>query len=135
MPGSHVHVAVRVKPSSEASDFICVVDDPPTLILKRGGQAGGRRTTSDLNAGLYQFHLTAVMERASNEAVYGKAAAQVVQSVMDGYNGTIMAYGQTGSGALPGRELAVARRVQLPPHPRTPARQSAGAEGRGSARE
>merc|ERR1719174_865502 len=39
-----------------------------------------------------------VMVNASQEQVFELCAADVVRSVMDGYNGTVMAYGQTGAG-------------------------------------
>ncbi|CAM9387182.1 unnamed protein product, partial [Chrysoparadoxa australica] len=35
---------------------------------------------------------------ASQEDVFQRSCVDVVDSVADGYNGTIMAYGQTGSG-------------------------------------
>ncbi|KAL2516815.1 Armadillo repeat-containing kinesin-like protein 3 [Abeliophyllum distichum] len=41
---------------------------------------------------------TAAREFASQKRVYEVVAKPVVESVLDGYNGTIMAYGQTGTG-------------------------------------
>src|SRR5690606_30963773 len=35
---------------------------------------------------------------SQQEEVYEKTAREIVESVLQGYNGTIMAYGQTGSG-------------------------------------
>jgi Cdc6-like AAA superfamily ATPase len=35
---------------------------------------------------------------STQENVYGDTAYPIVQSVIEGYNGTIFAYGQTGTG-------------------------------------
>lgn len=46
-----------------------------------------------------QFSFDAVFsERATQRKIYDTCAAPVVQSVLEGYNGTIFAYGQTGAG-------------------------------------
>lgn len=46
-----------------------------------------------------QFTFDAVFDGASKqEAVFGCVAQPIIDSVMNGYNGTIFAYGQTGTG-------------------------------------
>ena len=46
-----------------------------------------------------QFSFDAVFsENATQRKIYDTCAAPVVQSVLEGYNGTIFAYGQTGCG-------------------------------------
>ena len=45
------------------------------------------------------FEFDSVFEpAASQQRVYEEVGAPIVQSVLEGYNGTILAYGQTGSG-------------------------------------
>eukprot|EP00966_Prymnesium_polylepis_P235021 5435833-Prymnesium_polylepis.1 len=45
------------------------------------------------------FELDSVFDPdASQQSVYDEVAAPTLQSVLSGYNGTILAYGQTGSG-------------------------------------
>ncbi len=48
-----------------------------------------------------QFSFDAVFsEQATQRKIYDTCAAPVVQSVLEGYNGTIFAYGQTGAGKV-----------------------------------
>ena len=44
--------------------------------------------------------LSLSIENSSNTqiSIYDGAASEIIQKVMDGYNGTIFAYGQTGTG-------------------------------------
>ncbi|ETW08636.1 hypothetical protein H310_01172 [Aphanomyces invadans] len=45
------------------------------------------------------FHFDDVLgSQVTQEQVYQRVAAEAVESVMNGYNGTVMAYGQTGAG-------------------------------------
>eukprot|EP01050_Picozoa_sp_SAG11_P023588 SAG11_NODE_4780_length_1768_cov_1.588376_1_plen_447_part_10 len=44
------------------------------------------------------FRFDSVLDNASQETMYEVCAEDITQSVLDGYNGTIMAYGQTGAG-------------------------------------
>ena len=54
---------------------------------------------SNLTEETKQFSFDAVFsEHATQRKVYDTCAAPVVQSVLEGYNGTIFAYGQTGAG-------------------------------------
>jgi kinesin family protein 6/9 len=46
----------------------------------------------------WQFDLSKVLHNAGQELVYDTAARDIVDSVLEGYNGTLMAYGQTGAG-------------------------------------
>ena len=39
-------------------------------------------------------------EKSSQRHIYDVCAAPVVQSVLEGYNGTVFAYGQTGAGKV-----------------------------------
>ena len=52
-----------------------------------------------IDGGTKQFSFDAVFsENVSQRKIYDTCAAPVVQSVLDGYNGTVFAYGQTGAG-------------------------------------
>ena len=37
-------------------------------------------------------------EKSTQQQIYDEVAAEIVQSALDGFNGTIFAYGQTGTG-------------------------------------
>ncbi|KAE9613167.1 putative plus-end-directed kinesin ATPase [Lupinus albus] len=94
VPG-RVRVAVRLRPrnaeeSVADADFAdCVELQPELKRLKL------RKNNWD--ADTYQFD-EVLTEFASQKRVYEVVARPVVESVLDGYNGTIMAYGQTGTG-------------------------------------
>ncbi|XP_057479065.1 kinesin-like protein KIN-UB isoform X2 [Actinidia eriantha] len=90
-----VRVAVRLRPRNaeelEAdSDFAdCVELQPELKRLKL------RKNNWDSDT--YEFD-EVLTEFASQKRVYEVVAKPVVESVLDGYNGTVMAYGQTGTG-------------------------------------
>ncbi|XP_038688380.1 kinesin-like protein KIN-UA isoform X2 [Tripterygium wilfordii] len=90
-----VRVAVRLRPRNaeekvEDADFSdCVELQPEMQRLKL------RKNNWDSDT--YEFD-EVLTEFASQKRVYEVVAKPVVESVLDGYNGTIMAYGQTGTG-------------------------------------
>ncbi|KAK7366825.1 hypothetical protein VNO80_08824 [Phaseolus coccineus] len=94
VPG-RVRVAIRLRPrnaeeSVADADFAdCVELQPELKRLKL------RKNNWD--ADTYEFD-EVLTEFSSQKRVYEVVARPVVESVLDGYNGTIMAYGQTGTG-------------------------------------
>ncbi|XP_073302896.1 kinesin-like protein KIN-UB isoform X2 [Primulina huaijiensis] len=90
-----VRVAVRLRPRNaeemvEDADFAdCVELQPELKRLKL------RKNNWDSDTFEFDDVLT---EFASQKRVYEVVAKPVVESVLDGYNGTVMAYGQTGTG-------------------------------------
>uniref|UniRef100_A0A7S0RP80 Kinesin-like protein n=1 Tax=Pyramimonas obovata TaxID=1411642 RepID=A0A7S0RP80_9CHLO len=91
-PG-RVRVALRVRPQVEQEikegHAVCTTVEPET------GKVFLRRNQWDED--IYQFD-TVFGESASQIRVYESVAAPIVESVMKGFNGTVMAYGQTGTG-------------------------------------
>ncbi|KMT12231.1 hypothetical protein BVRB_5g101760 isoform B [Beta vulgaris subsp. vulgaris] len=90
-----VRVAVRLRPRNSEelvadADFAdCVELQPELKRLKL------RKNNWDSDT--YEFD-EVLTEFSSQKRVYEVVAKPVVESVLDGYNGTIMAYGQTGTG-------------------------------------
>lgn len=90
-----VRVAIRLRPRNEEesiadADFAdCVELQPELKRLKL------RKNNWDSET--YEFD-EVLTEFASQKRVYEVVAKPVVESVLDGYNGTVMAYGQTGTG-------------------------------------
>ncbi|CAN1339449.1 Kinesin-like protein KIN-UC [Linum perenne] len=90
-----VRIAVRVRPRSAEevrsdADFADCVELQPELkrlILRKNSWC----------AESYKFD-ELFTETASQRRVYEAVAKPVVESVLSGYNGTVMAYGQTGTG-------------------------------------
>ncbi|PSS09744.1 Kinesin-like protein [Actinidia chinensis var. chinensis] len=90
-----VRVAVRLRPRNSEeleadSDFAdCVELQPELKRLKL--------QKNNWDSDTYEFD-EVLTEFASQKRVYEVVAKPVVESVLDGYNGTVMAYGQTGTG-------------------------------------
>ncbi|KAK1376286.1 hypothetical protein POM88_032479 [Heracleum sosnowskyi] len=90
-----VRVAVRLRPRNAEelvadADFAdCVELQPEIKRLKL------RKNNWDSDT--YEFD-EVLTEFASQKRVYEVVAKPVVESVLEGYNGTVMAYGQTGTG-------------------------------------
>ncbi|GFZ02171.1 armadillo repeat kinesin 3 [Actinidia rufa] len=90
-----VRVAVRLRPRNSEeleadSDFSdCVELQPELKRLKL--------QKNNWDSDTYEFD-EVLTEFASQKRVYEVVAKPVVESVLDGYNGTVMAYGQTGTG-------------------------------------
>lgn len=94
VPG-RVRVAVRLRPRNAEEEMAdadfgdCVELQPELKRLKL------RRNNWDSDT--YEFD-EVLTQSASQKRVYEVVAKPVVESVLDGYNGTVMAYGQTGTG-------------------------------------
>lgn len=98
-----IEAYARLKPSaravSQAGRILYSIDEQETLLsihmpkdLQKGVIANNSKET-------YAFRFAGVFpEDASQEAVFERVAAPVIESCLAGYNGTIFAYGQTGSG-------------------------------------
>ncbi|XP_038970712.1 kinesin-like protein KIN-UB isoform X2 [Phoenix dactylifera] len=114
VPG-RVRVAVRLRPRNAEelvadADFAdCVELQPELKRLKL------RKNNWDSET--YEFD-EVLTEFASQKRVYEVVAKPVVESVLEGYNGTVMAYGQTGTGktftlGMLGEEDNAARGIML----------------------
>lgn len=79
-------MAIRCRPAiaNELKDELCVQVNAETSTV----QVQGRRFAFDRVFGV----------DAGQDALYIEAARSIVDSVLEGYNGTIFAYGQTGTG-------------------------------------
>lgn len=92
-PG-RVRVAIRVRPrnaeelsDADYSDCVEVQPELKKLTLRK----------NNWNSEFYKFD-EVFPESASQKRIYETVAKPVVESVLNGYNGTVMAYGQTGTG-------------------------------------
>ena len=91
-----VHVAVRCRPFSQKelmnghTKAVAVRPDTHDLtLLGKDATEPARQFTFDQTFD----------ESAEQDDIYNKVARNIVDSVLEGYNGTVFAYGQTGSGA------------------------------------
>ncbi|KAF9596407.1 hypothetical protein IFM89_010671, partial [Coptis chinensis] len=92
---ARVRVFVRVRPKNDedllsgGDSFECVELQPELKRLKL--------RKNNWNSESYKFD-EVFTESATQKRVYEVVAKPVVESVLNGYNGTVMAYGQTGTG-------------------------------------
>ena len=91
--GNAVSVCIRTRPTASfAGDQIQVGEDRQTLSVKIPKSDNPNAQDN------WSWKYDAVLHNASQETVYNEQVAPIVQSVLRGYNGTVMCYGQTGSG-------------------------------------
>ncbi|XP_010140802.1 PREDICTED: kinesin-like protein KIF15, partial [Buceros rhinoceros silvestris] len=91
--GDAIKVYVRVRPPSEGT---ALTDGEQGLCLSVLS-ANTIRLHSKPEPKIFTFDYVANME-TTQESVFSSVAKNIVESCMNGYNGTIFAYGQTGSG-------------------------------------
>ncbi|XP_021612547.1 kinesin-like protein KIN-UB isoform X2 [Manihot esculenta] len=94
VPG-RVRVAVRLRPRN-AEELVADADFADCVELQTELKRLKLRK-NNWDADTYEFD-ELLTEFASQKRVYEVVAKPVVESVLDGYNGTVMAYGQTGTG-------------------------------------
>lgn len=90
-----VRVAVRLRPrnadellaDADFGDYVELMPELKRLKLRK----------NNWDSETFQFD-EVLTESASQKRVYEVVAKPVVESVLEGYNGTVMAYGQTGTG-------------------------------------
>ncbi|KAF1327270.1 Kinesin-like protein kif9, partial [Globisporangium splendens] len=86
-----VKVCIRVRPDAKTngSSGVLVNQQEQTISV----------ITNAANGNSTCFHFDQVLDAKVDQAgVFQAAASEIVESVLSGYNGTIMAYGQTGAG-------------------------------------
>ncbi|XP_074754241.1 kinesin-like protein KIF15 [Athene noctua] len=91
--GDAIKVYVRVRPPSEGT---ALTDGDQGLCLSVLS-SNTIRLHSKPEPKIFTFDYVANME-STQESVFSSVAKNIVESCMNGYNGTIFAYGQTGSG-------------------------------------
>ncbi|NXC42341.1 KIF15 protein, partial [Penelope pileata] len=91
--GDAIKVYVRVRPPSEGT---ALTDGDQGLCLSVLS-SNTIRLHSKPEPKIFTFDYVANME-TTQESVFSSVAKNIVESCMNGYNGTIFAYGQTGSG-------------------------------------
>jgi kinesin family member 6/9 len=98
MPKNPVRVCVRTRPTDRfAQDQL--------FINTSGGSIDVDLHRKDRSADIvsnvqdrFSFKFDRILHNTSQEIVYNEIASDVVKSVLEGFNGTIMCYGQTGAG-------------------------------------
>lgn len=96
MGKAHIDVYARVRPTKKPSFNIDIDYANHAIAVRLQKHEQGLINNQREN---YAFEFTRVLDASiTQDAVFETVARPVVDSVLEGYNGTIFAYGQTGSG-------------------------------------
>lgn len=92
-----VKVVIRTRPTS---DFASKVYNINTSQASIGINTEKRSEDGHVNnqTDNWKFNFEKILHNASQDEVYETTANEIVTSVLDGYNGTVLCYGQTGAG-------------------------------------
>ena len=92
-----IKIFLRVRPTKKASRGLRLQEERNSVevhVVRKEARDYVNNQTED-----YQFSFNSILNmQARQEQVFEIVAKEVVDSVLEGYNGTILAYGQTGSG-------------------------------------
>mmetsp|Transcript_27839 Transcript_27839/g.66142 ORF Transcript_27839/g.66142 Transcript_27839/m.66142 type:complete len:156 (-) Transcript_27839:2516-2983(-) len=106
MVKSTVKVVLRARPANTESQSFTTEDKVVTV-----------RQRNARDKGCLQFRFNSLLSDANQKETYKVCADDIVRSVTDGFNGTILAYGQTGAGktyTMTGRGAAYENRGITP---------------------
>jgi len=92
MVKSFIKVYIRVRPTSQPTQRLSVGNDGCTVSV------GFDKHEHERQKDTLSFKYDGYLENATQESIYNDCAADVVDNVLTGYNGTIFCYGQTGAG-------------------------------------
>eukprot|EP01084_Bolivina_argentea_P155920 271697_1 len=98
-----VQVVVRCRPLNQkeidgrCKKILAVNESSGEIIIGNNDSRNNKQSTLQISSKMYTFD-KAFGENSTQEVIYEETAKGIVNSVMDGYNGTIFAYGQTGTG-------------------------------------
>ncbi|GMH46356.1 hypothetical protein TrRE_jg4300 [Triparma retinervis] len=104
MPRQAVKVCIRTRPTANfAANAIQIDQGKGTVVINTADKKAADATHTDTSGisnqeTLFSFRFHHILHNVSQDTVYSTLSRDVVQSVVDGTNGTIMTYGQTGSG-------------------------------------
>jgi kinesin family protein 6/9 len=96
MGKSNVRVVVRARPTANFGANFQFNEATDSIDMGKPKDATHGMVNNQQES--WHFKLDKVLRDATQEQVFNLCASDVVRSVMDGYNGTVMAYGQTGAG-------------------------------------
>jgi kinesin family protein 6/9 len=97
MPKQAVKVIIRTRPTANFASKNLVIDQAKgqmQIMLDKDEAHGSVNNMTDL----YKFNFEKILHNASQDETYEASASEIIQSVVDGYNGTVLCYGQTGAG-------------------------------------
>ncbi|CDW82929.1 kinesin motor domain-containing protein [Stylonychia lemnae] len=91
-----VKVVVRARPTANFASKNIKIDPLTGTIALNIDKKDEGTVNNQLDS--WKFKFDKILQNSSQDEVYEAAAQETVQSVVQGYNGTILCYGQTGAG-------------------------------------
>ncbi|XP_029385512.1 kinesin-like protein KIF9 [Echeneis naucrates] len=92
-------VFVRIRPTDNfASGLIECPPDGKTVNIHHRKHSKRLQESKRGQPSSWSFRLEGVLQDVSQEDVYTRVCARVVQGALNGYNGTVICFGQTGAG-------------------------------------
>ena len=103
MPKQAVKVCIRTRPTGNFDETAVQIDVNKASVIidtsaKKKADSHIPDSAVDNSNSIFSFNYHHILHNASQDTVYNTLSRDVVQSVVNGTNGTIMCYGQTGSG-------------------------------------
>eukprot|EP00736_Rhodelphis_marinus_P013962 Rmarinus@m.10756 len=93
-----VQVYVRTRPTVNFSEQNFQINTQENSFRLHRDRGAKDATIVNNNVDDWQFRYDGILHNASQDQVYESVAFDIVDSVLKGYNGTMLAYGQTGAG-------------------------------------
>jgi kinesin family protein 6/9 len=87
-----VRVIIRTRPTADfASKHVEIDQSKGTIVMRhdKDAEAGFVNNQTDQ----WKFQFEKILHNASQDEVYEQSATEIIQSVVEGYNGTIFCYG------------------------------------------
>jgi kinesin family protein 6/9 len=92
-----VKVVIRTRPTSDFASKVFKIDAGKgtiTLNTEKRPEDGTVNNQTDM----WKFQFEKILHNASQDECYEQTANEIISSVVDGFNGTVLCYGQTGAG-------------------------------------
>ena len=95
--GQAVKVVIRTRPTADfASQNVEIDANSGAITLKQDKNEAMGLINNQTD--IWRFNFEQILHNASQDETYEVSASEIVQSVVEGYNGTVLCYGQTGAG-------------------------------------
>ena len=95
--GQAVKVVIRTRPTADfASTNVEIDANSGAITLKQDKNEAMGLINNQTD--IWRFNFEQILHNASQDETYEVSASEIVQSVVEGYNGTVLCYGQTGAG-------------------------------------
>lgn len=92
-----VKVVIRTRPTADfASKNVEIDPSSGAITLKQDKNLSFGVINNQTD--IWKFNFEKILHNASQDETYEVSAAEIIESVVEGYNGTVLCYGQTGAG-------------------------------------